>query len=62
MAPVSTEQLAQHAVHLRTEIGELQRIRAWRRAYHDIHSTLGRKEILTDDFAKSSLEAVSIHS
>jgi hypothetical protein len=28
VAPVSTEQLAQHAVHLRAKVGELQRIRA----------------------------------
>ena len=61
MAPVSTEQLAQHAIHLRAEVGELQRVCAWRGAHDDVYSALGWKYVLSDDFAQPALEAVSIH-
>jgi hypothetical protein len=62
VAPVSTHQTTEHAVHLLAEIGELQRIRTWGRAHDDVEALLRGENILANDFPQAALEPIAIHS
>lgn len=61
MAPVSTHQPTQHTVHLDAQVRKRHGICARCCPDDDVQATVGRQDILPDDFAQSAFQSVAIH-